>query len=104
MSAEETTKIFKICEDWAAVEGVDKVMYEHKVDVIVAPADSSFAGVGVGASELMTNQHGAQSRRLTPSQNTLLHPFLSVMSRVVGARTNYMSLREQTKRTSSPSS
>ncbi|OAG19567.1 amidase signature enzyme [Alternaria alternata] len=49
MSAEETQKNLNICKDWAATEGVDKVINQHKVDVIVAPADSFFAGVGVGA-------------------------------------------------------
>ena len=51
MSVEETMKNLHICTQWAGTEGVDKVIEEHGVDVIVAPADSFFAGVGVGASE-----------------------------------------------------
>ncbi|KAF2441737.1 amidase signature enzyme [Karstenula rhodostoma CBS 690.94] len=49
MSPEETVKNLEICKKWSATEGVDKVIAEHGVDVIVAPADSFFAGVGVGA-------------------------------------------------------
>ena len=104
MSAEETQKNLNICKDWAATEGVDKVINQHKVDVIVAPADSFFAGVGVGASELTTYQHIAQPMRLMRSQDTLSHPFLSAMSKVVGARTDYMSLQEQMKKTRSSDS
>lgn len=55
MTAETTAKNLKICKEWAATHGVDKVMNEHKVDVIVAPADSFFAGVGVGAGKLIHN-------------------------------------------------
>lgn len=49
MSEEEREKNLEICRQWAAIEGVDKVIEEYGVDVIVAPADSFFAGVGVGA-------------------------------------------------------
>ncbi|KAF2498920.1 amidase signature enzyme [Lophium mytilinum] len=49
MSNEATQKNLRICKQWAATEGVDKVIEEHGVDVIVAPCDSFFAGVGVGA-------------------------------------------------------
>ncbi|KAF2806717.1 amidase signature enzyme [Mytilinidion resinicola] len=49
MSDEETQKNLQICKQWAATEGVDKVVAEHGVDAIVAPCDSFFAGVGVGA-------------------------------------------------------
>jgi amidase len=51
MSAEETAKNLELCRRWAGAEGVDKAMEEHGVDVIVAPADSFFAGVAVGASK-----------------------------------------------------
>jgi amidase len=51
MTVEDTKKNLEICKRWAATEGVDKVMKEHGVDVIVAPSDSFFAGVGVGASK-----------------------------------------------------
>jgi amidase len=50
MTVEHTKKFLETCKRWAATEGVDKVMKEHGVDVIVAPSDSFFAGVGVGAS------------------------------------------------------
>lgn len=56
MSAVETTKNLKICKDWAATEGVDKVMKEHNVDVVVAPADSFFGGVAVGASGFVSKR------------------------------------------------
>jgi amidase len=51
MTVEDTKKTLEICKRWAATEGVDKVMKEHRVDVIVAPCDSFFSGVGVGASK-----------------------------------------------------
>jgi hypothetical protein len=53
MGSEKTKKNLGICKEWAATEGVDKVMEEHGVDIIVAPCDSFFAGVGVGASGFM---------------------------------------------------
>jgi amidase len=49
MTTEERERKLQICRQWAAVEGVDKVIKEHNVDVIVGPCDSFFAGVGVGA-------------------------------------------------------
>ncbi|KAF2105614.1 amidase signature domain-containing protein [Lophiotrema nucula] len=49
MSREDTEKNLNICKQWAAVDGVDKVIKEHGIDVIVAPCDSFFAGVGVAA-------------------------------------------------------
>ncbi len=49
MNEEETERNLKTCLVWAAREVVDKVIQEHGVDVIVAPSDSFFAGVGVGA-------------------------------------------------------
>jgi amidase len=51
MTVEDTKKNLEICKRWAATEGVDKVMKEHGVDVIVATSDSFFAGVGVDASK-----------------------------------------------------
>ena len=53
MSPEETVKNLAICREWAATAGVDKVIKDHGVDVIVAPADSFFAGVGVGARKFL---------------------------------------------------
>jgi len=53
MSPEDTANNLAICKQWAATEGVDKAMREHGVDVIVAPADSFFAGVAVAASKSM---------------------------------------------------
>jgi len=53
MSPGDTAKNLAICKQWAATEGVDKVMREHDVVVIVAPADSFFAGVAVAASRSM---------------------------------------------------
>jgi amidase len=55
MSAEDTAKNLEICKQWAATEGVDKVIAEYAVDVIVAPCDSFFAGVGVGSSKSPTS-------------------------------------------------
>lgn len=49
MSDAETNKDLTICKVWATTEGVDKIIQEHGVDVIVAPADSFFVGSGVGA-------------------------------------------------------
>ncbi|KAF2657867.1 amidase signature enzyme [Lophiostoma macrostomum CBS 122681] len=49
MSAEDIEKNLRICKQWAATEGVDKVIEEHGVDVIVAPCDSFFAGVSVAS-------------------------------------------------------
>ncbi|KAH9209837.1 amidase signature domain-containing protein [Leptodontidium sp. 2 PMI_412] len=49
MPADERERKLQICRQWAATEGVDKVILEHEVDVIVGPCDSFFAGVGVGA-------------------------------------------------------
>ncbi|KAF2848115.1 hypothetical protein T440DRAFT_520305 [Plenodomus tracheiphilus IPT5] len=46
----DTRKNLYICKKWAATGGMDKVLQEHGADVIVAPADSFFAGVAVGAS------------------------------------------------------
>lgn len=54
MNAEAKAKNLEICKQWAATEGVDKVIADHGVDVIVAPADSFFAGVGVGARKYTT--------------------------------------------------
>lgn len=51
MSAEDIARNLGICKRCAGTEGVDKVMEEHGVDVIVAPADSFFAGVAVGANK-----------------------------------------------------
>ncbi|KAL5328043.1 hypothetical protein ACEPPN_005750 [Leptodophora sp. 'Broadleaf-Isolate-01'] len=49
MPADERERKLQICRQWAATEGVDKVILEHEVDVIIGPCDSFFAGVGVGA-------------------------------------------------------
>jgi hypothetical protein len=50
MSPEGTAKNLEIFKKWAATEGVDKVVAEHGVGVVVAPADSSFVGAADGAS------------------------------------------------------
>ncbi|KAF2823653.1 amidase signature enzyme [Ophiobolus disseminans] len=51
---EDIIKNLEISKQWAAPEGVDKVIKGHKVDIIVAPADSFFAGVAVGARKSTT--------------------------------------------------
>ncbi|ESZ98762.1 hypothetical protein SBOR_0868 [Sclerotinia borealis F-4128] len=50
MSAEDLEKNLQICRQWAATKGVDKIIEECNVDVIVGPCDSFFAGLGVGAN------------------------------------------------------
>nr|UMZ45363.1 hypothetical protein [Paramyrothecium roridum] len=37
------------CKQWAATDGIDKVVQEHGVDVVVCCSDSFFAGVSVAA-------------------------------------------------------
>jgi amidase len=56
MRFEETNKKLEICKQWAATDGVEKAQTAsaYGVDVIVAPADSFFAGVAVGASQSHT--------------------------------------------------
>lgn len=49
MSKKETEENLKICRQWVAIEGVDRVIEEHKIDVIIGPCDGFFAGVGIGA-------------------------------------------------------
>jgi amidase len=49
MLTEERGRKLQICRQWAAVEGVDKVIEERNVDAIVGPCNSFFAGIGVGA-------------------------------------------------------
>lgn len=64
MSPKETKKNLEICRQWAAAQGVDKVIEETGVEVIVAPADSFFAGVGVASSKLQF-LFSVESSRLT---------------------------------------
>ncbi|KAJ9137774.1 Amidase signature domain [Coniochaeta hoffmannii] len=45
----EAGELLKHCERWAATEGVDKVVSEHGVDVVVCCSDSFFAGVSVAS-------------------------------------------------------
>jgi hypothetical protein len=68
MSEQERERNLEICRRWAATEGVDKVVEEHGVDVIMAPCDSFFAGVGVGArksSELFLFSHVKSYKEVT---------------------------------------
>ena len=51
MNSGDTAKSLAICKLWAATEGVDKALLENNIDIIVAPVDSFFAGVAVGASK-----------------------------------------------------
>lgn len=42
---EDAAEALQHCKRWAATEGVDKVVSEHGVDVVVCCSDSYFAGV-----------------------------------------------------------
>ena len=48
----ETEELAERCRQRAATEGVDKVVAEHGVDVVVCCSDSYFAGVSVAARKL----------------------------------------------------
>lgn len=39
------------CRNWAAVEGIDKIVAETGVDVVVCCSDSFYAGVSVGSGK-----------------------------------------------------
>ncbi|CAM1505655.1 Fc.00g112920.m01.CDS01 [Cosmosporella sp. VM-42] len=46
---EEMAEWVEQCKRWAATEGIDKVVSEHGVDVVVCCSDSYYAGVSVAA-------------------------------------------------------
>jgi hypothetical protein len=98
MSSADTDKKLKICKQWAATEGVDKVIQDHGVDVIVAPADSFFAGVAVGGSEAHIYQCLARTAELTCFQDTRSEQSRSAMLKAVDARMGYLSLRVRTRK------
>ncbi|KAI1326312.1 amidase signature domain-containing protein [Xylariaceae sp. FL0255] len=45
---EEMQGSLQHCKRWAATEGIDGIMSEHGVDVVVCSSDSFFAGISVG--------------------------------------------------------
>ena len=65
MPADEREKKLQICRQWAAIEGVDKVIKEHNVDVIVGPCDSFFAGVGVAARAYLRSASPSVANKFT---------------------------------------
>ena len=50
----EAEGLVERCRQWAATEGVDKIVAEHGVDVVVCLSDSYLAGVSVGARKFST--------------------------------------------------
>jgi amidase len=95
MTVEHTKKFLETCKRWAATEGVDKVMKEHGVDVIVAPSDRIYqltftadyplASVPFKCVESSGRPYGLHVIAKANEEDKIIK-FMSVWERTVGPR------------------